>query len=300
MTGNCPINASLVHRLIATQFPQWADLPIRPVAVGGWDNRTFHLGEDMSVRLPSAECYTSKVEKEQFWLPKLAPLLPLPIPVPLAMGEPGEGYPWQWSIYRWIEGETAAIERITDLSQFATDLAEFLKALQRCDTTGAPIGGPHNFYRGAEIAVYDAQTRRAIEILHDKIDVAAVTSLWNVVLSTTWQAPPVWIHGDVAVGNLLVDKGRLSAVIDFGGMGVGDPACDLVIAWTLFKGESRDTFRAALPLDRDTWARAQGWALWKALIVCAGLSGTNPLEIENSKRVIEAVLADSKRNFDVS
>ena len=287
------IDAQLVCSLIASQFPQWVHHEVKPVACGGWDNRTFHLGEHMSVRLPSAECYASKVKIEQHWLPKLAPLLPLPIPTPLAMGEPGEGYPWQWSVYRWIEGETAAVERIIDMSQFATDLAEFLKALQKCDTTGAPMGGPYNFYRGAEIAVYDDQTRRAIEILADKIDVATVTSLWDVVLSTTWRAPPVWIHGDVTVSNLLVNKGRLSAVIDFGGMGIGDPACDLVMAWTLFKGESREAFRAARSFDHDTWARARGWALWKAMIVCAQLPGTNPLDIDRSWEVFEEVLGDT-------
>jgi hypothetical protein len=117
------IDVSLVRELVGTQFPQWADLPIKPVASGGWDNRTFHLGEHMTVRLPSAAAYAQQVEKEQRWLPRLAPLLPLPIPVPLAMGRPAEGYPWPWSIYRWIEGENAAIERIADLSQFATTLA---------------------------------------------------------------------------------------------------------------------------------------------------------------------------------
>lgn len=288
------IDTQLVYKLIASQFPQWADLEVKPVACGGWDNRTFHLGEHMSVRLPSAECYASKVEKEHHWLPKLALLLPLPISTPLAMGKPGEGYPWQWSVYRWIEGETAAAERIIDLRQFATDLAEFLKALQKCGTTGAPMGDPHNFYRGAEIAVYDDQMRRAIEILANKIDVVIVTALWDAVLSTTWRTSPVWVHGDVTVGNLLVNKGRLSAVIDFGGMGIGDPACDLVIAWTLFKGESREAFRAALSLDDDTWDRARGWALWKAMIVCAQLPGTNPLDIDRSWEVFAEVIGEER------
>lgn len=288
------IDVPLVHRLIAKQFPQWADLPIKPVAVGGWDNRTFHLGEQMLVRLPSAEEYVMKVEKEQLWLPKLAPLLPLSIPTPLAMGEPGEEYPWRWSIYRWIEGETASIEHIVDLSQFATALAEFLSALQRIDTTGGPKSGPHNFYRGGPLSTYDAETRQAILILGDKIDTELVTTIWDTALASTWTAPPVWVHGDISAGNLLVQKGKLSAVIDFGGLGIGDPACDLAMTWTFFKGESRKAFRAALPLDDDTWARGCGWTLWKALIVYAGLPGTNPLERENSKRVFEEVLADYK------
>lgn len=286
------IDVPLVQRLISMQFPQWADLPIKPVAVGGWDNRTFHLGDQMLVRMPSAEAYAMKVEKEQLWLPRLAPVLPLSIPTPLAMGEPGEGYPWRWSVYRWIEGETASIEHIADLSQFAATLAEFLSVLQRIDATGGPIAGPHNFYRGGPLSTYDAETRQAILILGDKIDAELVTAIWDTALASTWTAPLVWVRGDVSTGNLLVREGKLSAVIDFGGLGIGDPACDLVMAWTFFKGESRKAFRAALLLDNETWARGRGWALWKALIVYAGLPGTNPLERENSKRVFEEVLTD--------
>jgi aminoglycoside phosphotransferase (APT) family kinase protein len=288
------IDVPLVRRLISTQFPQWADLPVEPVAVGGWDNRTFHLGEQMLVRLPSAEAYALKVEKEQLWLPRLAPLLPLSIPTPLAMGEPDEGYPWRWSVYRWIEGETASIEHIADLCQFATALAEFLSALQRIDTTGGPIAGPHNFYRGGPLSTYDAETRQAILVLGDKIDTELVTTIWDTALASTWIASPVWVHGNISTGNLLVREGKLSAVIDFGGLGIGNPACDLAMAWTFFKGESRKAFRAALPLDKDTWARGRGWTLWKALIVYAGLPGTNPLERDNSKRVLEEILADYK------
>ena len=159
------ITPSLVRRLVMAQFPRWASLPIEAVAFGGWDNRTFHLGRDMTVRLPRAARYAAQVPKEHYWLPKLAPSLPLPIPVPLAMGVPAFGYPWHWSIYRWLEGETATIERIADLRQFALALAEFLIALQRIDPTGGPLPGPHNFYRGGSLAVYDAETRQAIAAL---------------------------------------------------------------------------------------------------------------------------------------
>ena len=295
-----PIGVSLVKRLIAAQFPKWADLPVKPVEFSGWDNRTFHLGEYMTVRLPSDEEYSLQVEKEQFWLPKLAPQLPLPIPTPLAMGKPGEGYPCNWSIYSWIDGNTASIEGIADLCQFATALAEFLVALQSCDATGGPMAGPHNFYRGGELAIYDAETRKAIAILGNKIDADTVTELWNTALASTWSRSPVWVHGDVAIGNLLVDKGKLCAVIDFGQLCVGDPACDLAITWTFFKEESRDAFRAAIPLDNATWARARGWTLWKALIVYAGLPGTNPLEKEKSKKIIDEILEDYKRSTFLS
>ena len=289
-----PVDASLVRRLVSTQFPQWAHLPIRPVELGGWDNRTFHLGERMTVRLPSAAAYALQVEKEHHWLPRLAPHLPLPIPVPLAMGLPADGYPWHWSVYRWLDGEVASIECIADLRQFAIDLAEFLVALYRIDATGGPPPGPQNFYRGGSLTVYDDETRQAIAALEGAIDTKAATAVWEAALAATWCGSPVWVHGDVAAGNLLVRDGRLSAVIDFGTSGVGDPACDLAIAWTLLAGESRETFRAALPLDDGTWTRGRGWTLWKALITLAALPDANALAASASRRIADHVLAERR------
>lgn len=290
------IDASLVHRLIAGQFPQWAELPVRPVAVSGWDNRTFHLGERMSVRLPSAERYVLQVEKEQRWLPKLAPLLPLPIPVPLAMGRPTDFYPWPWSVYEWIDGETAAVECIADLDQFAVAIAEFLLALQRIDAADGPAAGPHNFFRGGPLATYDGETRQALATLGGRIDIRTASELWEQALASTWQRPPVWVHGDVAAGNLLVKDGRLSAVIDFGSSGVGDPACDMYIAWTFLDAASREAFRRTLAVDDDTWARGRGWVLWKALITLAGRGDQSPLAVW-ARDVIDTVLADHKRTL---
>jgi aminoglycoside phosphotransferase (APT) family kinase protein len=289
------INADLVRRLVAAQFPQWADLPIEPVRFGGWDNRTFHLGEEMSVRLPSAQGYAAQVEKEHRWLPGLAPHLPLPIPVPLAMGVPSEDYPWHWSVYRWLDGEVATIENIADLPEFAIALAQFLTALYRIDPRGGPPAGPHSFYRGGPLTVYDGETRQAIAVLGEQIDTEAAAAVWQAALGATWHGPPVWVHGDVAVGNLLVKEGRLSAVIDFGCSAVGDPACDLVIAWTLLSGESREAFRAAVPVDGAAWARGRGWALWKALITLAEYLDTDPPKATEARRVIEQVLADHRQ-----
>jgi aminoglycoside phosphotransferase (APT) family kinase protein len=290
------ITVALVRRLVRAQFPQWAGLPIRPVQFDGWDNRTFHLGADMSVRLPSAEAYAAQVAKEHQWLPRLAPHLPLPIPVPLAQGVPGAGYPWPWSVYRWLDGEIATTARIADLCLFAATLADFLAALQRSDPTGGPPPGPHNFWRGGPLTVYDAETRQTIAALDGLIDTEAATAVWDAALAAPWHGPPVWIHGDVAVGNLLVQEGRLSAVIDFGCSAVGDPACDLVIAWTFLTGESRAAFVAGVPVDAAAWARGRGWALWKALITFAGLMRTNPGEVVASRRVIDEVLADHQRS----
>ena len=296
MTRLDRIDVRLVQQLIAAQFPQWADLLITPIKFGGHDNRTFHLGEHLLVRLPSAAAYASQAEKEYCWLPKLAPLLKIQIPIPLALGKPSDGYPWHWSVYRWIEGETAAVADCSDLRQFARDLAEFLVALQQIDMTDGPTPGRHNFYRGGSLANYDTETRQAIATLAGNIDGHAAIEVWNTALGSLWDKLPVWVHGDVAVENMLIKNGRLHAVIDFGCSAVGDPACDLVIAWTLFKGESRDVFRAGLSLDSATWARARGWTLWKALIECAKPSNTDDRKFEKLRGMIAELLAEHKRD----
>lgn len=290
------IDIVLVHKLIDSQFPQWKHLEIKTVEYNGWDNKTFRLGDTMLVRMPSANEYAAKVEIEQRWLPVLAPQLPLQIPTPLEMGKPGHGYPWNWSIYKWIVGDVAAQAKIIDQVTFAKDLAKFLVALHKIDPKNGPIPGPHNFYRGGSLAVYDAQMRESIEKLKDRIDVDLVMNIWNDALETTWSRPPVWVHGDVSLGNLLVKNGKLIAVIDFGGMAVGDPACDLAIAWTFFKGESRDIFQKTLNIDEDTWTRARAWTLWKALIIAAGLSETNAKESKDCWRIIDEVITDYKQN----
>jgi aminoglycoside phosphotransferase (APT) family kinase protein len=288
------IDTSLVRHLIASQFPQWKGLLIEPVAMSGWDNRTFHLGKEMSVRLPSAADYELQIEKEHQWLPKLAPNLPLSIPVPLALGRPEHGYPWKWAIYRWLEGKSANSAPISDLTLFAADLANFLLALHRINTAGGPKPGLHSFYRGGSLSVYDADTHRAIASLKGQIDTAAAAAVWEVALSTSWKNPPVWVHGDISAGNLLVKAGKLCAVIDFGQLAVGDPACDLAINWTLFHGKSRETFQRILSLDKDTWARARGWTLWKALAVAAGFTNPNNTESSQCRRIIDELLADHK------
>jgi aminoglycoside phosphotransferase (APT) family kinase protein len=263
------ITAALVSELITEQFPQWRDLPVAPVELDGWDNTTFRLGDDMLARLPSADCYSLQVEKEQRWLPVLARQLPLPIPSPLVRGEPSAAFPRPWSIYRWIPGRPAVPERVADLCGFAVALADFLAALYRVDPADGPPPGEHNFMRGGSVATYDRQTKDAIAALGDRIDGRAATDAWQAALEATWNGPPVWVHGDVAASNLLVADGQLSAVLDFGCCAVGDPACDLTIAWTFFVSESRTVFRERLALDDATWLRARGWALWKALITLA-------------------------------
>ncbi|MEW2393807.1 aminoglycoside phosphotransferase family protein [Streptomyces venezuelae] len=290
--GRAGIDAALVRRLIAAQFPQWSELPVTPVEVDGWDNRTYRLGDDKTVRLPTAAGYVPAVAKENAWLPRLAPSLPVDVPPVLAKGEPGEGYPHPWSVRGWLTGETAARGHIDDMPRFAVSVAEFLLALQRCDTTGGPLAGEHSWYRGASPAHYDDETRRCLAALEGRVDTVRAAAVWDAALAAEWRGTPVWFHGDVAPGNLLVEGGKLTAVIDFGTSGVGDPACDLVAAWGMFDGESREAFRAAVGQDAGTWARARGWALWKALLVLSECIDSDEEQAAVNRRIIDAVLAD--------
>jgi aminoglycoside phosphotransferase (APT) family kinase protein len=287
-------DASLVHRLLAAQFPQWADLPLASVDSAGTDNAIYRLGADMAVRLPRIHWAVGQVDKEHQWLPRLAPHLPLAIPVPLAKGEPGEGYPWHWSICRWLEGEDANFARIAVPCQTAIDLAQFISALQRIEITDGPLAQSHNL-RGVPLATRDTGTREAIAALRGMVDVAAVTAAWEVALQAPgWDRAPVWFHGDLLPGNLLFERGRLSAVIDFWGLGVGDPACDLMIAWGLFSGESRDVFRATLAVDDATWARGRGQALSQALLFIPYYLNTNLVGVSVARRTIDAIVDDHR------
>jgi aminoglycoside phosphotransferase (APT) family kinase protein len=293
------ITPQLASRLVLAQFPHWADLPVSTVELHGWDNTTFRLGDELAIRLPSAAAYVPQVEKEHRWLPRLAPELPLPIPEPVAKGAPAEGFPYPWSIYRWLDGEPATAENVADVNRFAADLADFLAALYRIAAAGGPPAGEHSFFRGGPLSVYDEQTREAIAALAGEIDADAAAELWETALAATRHGPPVWVHGDVTASNLLVAEGRLSAVIDFGCSAVGDPACDLAIAWTFFAGRHRETFRERVALDDATWARARGWALWKALITIpkpdAELAARRFGWRASAREVVDEVLADHGR-----
>ena len=202
-------NVPLVIRLLATQFPQWANLPIEPAHSAGTGNALYRLGDDMVVRLPRIPSAVGQVDKEQKWLPRLAPRLPIDIPIPLAKGKPSDSYPWHWSVYRWLEGEDATIAPISDLRQAATDLAQFIAALQQIEATGGPPPGQHNFYRGVPLAMRDQETRDAIAALQDVIDIDGATAAWDAAVETpTWNGAPLWLHGDLHAGNLLVQQGK--------------------------------------------------------------------------------------------
>lgn len=290
---NVEITLSIVKKLILEQFPEWSNLPIEPVKQGGVDNRTFRLGKEMLIRLPSAEGYAAQVQKEQEWLPKLALHLSIAITKPLAQGKPSKDYPFNWSIYKWIDGESANIISLDDsqLQHIALQLAQFLNELHVINITDSYFPGTHNFWRGSHPSVYDAQVRSVVKILHDVVDIEKILTIWKKAMESKWEKTPVWVHGDFASGNILIKDGNLAAVIDFGCMGVGDPACDLTIVWTFLTSESRNVFKSNLiGLDPHTWDRAKGWALWKALITLEQIDNKENLEALKQKKVINEIL----------
>lgn len=288
------IDIPLLRRLLAAQFPQWSHLSIEPVRPLGTDNALFKLGEELVVRLPRRDRTSQTLKKELHWLPRLAPKLPLPIPIPKATGTPAEGYPFEWSVYTWLNGENAIADRVADLNQLAIDVAGFLQALQKIDPTGGPPPGPHNFYRGAPLIARDEMTHTAITRLGRAIDGNAVTAVWEAALrAPQWERQPVWIHGDLDPLNVLVERGRLCAIIDFGGLGLGDPACDVMAAWKLFSSPARDIFRTELSVDDSTWMRSRGWALSQAVVALSYYTEeTNPALIREARRWITEILAD--------
>lgn len=293
---------ALVKRLIAAQLPQWSQLPVQPVLSSGTDNALYRLGHDMVVRLPRIASAARQLQKEQRWLPHLAPHLPLAVPLPLAQGQPADaiGYPYHWSVYRWLDGENATLDRLHHPAQAAQQLAHFIKALQAIDTTGAPPPGDHNFRRGVPLAQRDQQTRAIIatldDVLDEPVDSAAALQVWqDAINAPVWSGAPVWIHGDLQAGNLLAHDGHLSAVIDFGGLAMGDPACDLQVAWNLFTKEARGVFRETMQVDEATWRRGRGWALSVGVIALPYYQHSNPSLAAISRRAIEAATTDFKR-----
>jgi aminoglycoside phosphotransferase (APT) family kinase protein len=281
------IDVPLVRRLVAGQFPAWADLAVEPVASSGTDNAMFRLGPELAVRLPRVQWAAGNVAREQRWPARLAPELPVEVPVVLGHGEPAAGYPWNWSVVRWLDGQNPIVGDIAEPLALAEDLARFSTALQRIDPAGGPPAG-----RGVPLATRDEPTREAIAELDGIIDTRAVTDVWeDALLIPECTGPATWVHGDLSPGNVLLRKGKLSAVIDFGGIGVGDPTVELIVAWNLLPVEARDTFRAASQVDDATWMRGRGWALSIALIQLPYYRTTNPALAANARHVIRAVLA---------
>ncbi|GII85047.1 aminoglycoside phosphotransferase [Sphaerisporangium siamense] len=286
------ITDALVRRLVGAQYPRWAGLPLEPLGPAGSDHVIYRLGDELSVRLPRHAGAIRQAEKEAEWLPRLAPHLPLAIPVPVAVGEPAFGYPWPWAVSRWLEGEAATVEALADSTRAAVELAEFLTALQRFAPEDVPAAGTRAELTARPLADRDHATRAAIAAAGGVFDTAAMTALWDAALSARpWDRPPVWFHGDFHTGNLLTVDGRLSAVIDFGELGVGDPACDMTIAFTLMSAGSRAAFRDALGVDEATWTRGRGWALATGLNAYTAYAAVDPrVAAQTTRQITEALI----------
>jgi aminoglycoside phosphotransferase (APT) family kinase protein len=287
------VDPTLVRSLLAEQFPDWTKLPLSRLEPAGSDHVIYRLGETMSVRLPRSDWADGEAAKEHTWLPLLAPQLPLAVPEPLALGAPGRGYAWHWSVTRWLDGTTASVDGLADPDLAAGQLADFLRALQAIPAAGTLLPGPHPELDRAPLADRDQSTRAAIEAVAGVFDTAALTEVWdNALDAPAWDREPVWCHGDFHTGNLLTVDGRISAVIDFGGLGMGDPACDLVVAYTLLSATTRPLFRAALDVDDATWTRGMGWGLTTGLNAYTSHAATEPRVARQTTRQLTEVLTE--------
>jgi aminoglycoside phosphotransferase (APT) family kinase protein len=280
------IDERLVRRLLFEQFPQWSDLPVRHIVPSGTVHAVFRLGDELSVRLPRRNGPKEAGSKELTWLPRLAPLLPVAVPVPVAQGRPGAGYPWFWEVHTWVEGAITPLESI-DVIEAAQDLCLLIKALQRISPDGAPPG------RGIPLAQRDQDLRYWLARFDGD---PRVSVEWERALAAPpWNGPPIWHHGDLDARNWLIRDGRISGVIDWGTMGVGDPACELMVAWKLHSPAARDAFREALPTDDATWERARGWVLSQAVAILAYYTPqNNPTLVHEAENWLELVLSERR------
>ncbi len=288
-----PTSVDLARRLLDDQFPQWSGLSIERVTSGGTVNAIYRVGDDVYARLPLRQAGASQIHKEHQWLPRLAPHLPLAVPAPLALGQPTDDYPVAWAIYPWLPGEIATLDAPPNPTEVARSLATFIRALQSIDTTGAPVPSAHNYGRGVPLATRDQATRNAIAQSETLVDTAAVEAAWTADShAPTYEGTPVWIHGDLKSDNLLTLDGRLTAVIDWGALAIGDPAVDLLPAWELPDPQARTTFRTTLEVDDPTWTRGRAWALSVAIIALPYYIDTNPTMVSYARTLLDHVLAD--------
>jgi aminoglycoside phosphotransferase (APT) family kinase protein len=286
------VDDATVRELITDQFPAWSHLRVRRLTGTGTVHAIFRLGDEFVVRVPRRLPSAAEFDDENEWLPHLAPRLPLEVPHLLAIGRPGRGYAGRWAVYRWIGGDPADIAQLADEDRDARALGEFLVALRDIPTLGAPALEWGS--RGGPLTTRDDAARSAIDHLRRQIDVTRATEIWSAALAAPeWTAAPVWFHGDMLAANVIVRDGRIRAVIDFGGLGAGDPACDGMIAWSLLSSAGRTAFRAAWSVDDATWRRAAGHALAQSLIYIPYYERSNPGGVASAWRSARAVLADS-------
>jgi aminoglycoside phosphotransferase (APT) family kinase protein len=289
------IDTSQVSLMVADQFPAWAGLPLEPVASSGTDNVMLTLGDRLVVRLPRTAAAVPSLSKEWKYPRMLASQLPAPVPIPVAQGAPGRGYAWPWTVSGWPAGENPSPGHAYG-TEFAIDLADFTRALHAADVGNEAPAGPLRSYRGGPLAARDAPTRSAIANCEGLLDVRLLTAAWDKARQVSeGEGKPVWIHTDLQPGNLLTAGARLAGVLDWGGLAIGDPAVDLIVAWNLLEDEGRAAFRDAVGVDQATWERGRAWALSIGIIAYPYYVHTNPPLARVSRYQIEQVVADISR-----
>ena len=282
------IDAKLLRRLLESQFEQWSQQPLSFVSSSGTCNVIYRIGKDLCARLPRQPSDARYLEKELEWLPMLSSHLSIKVPRPIARGVPGIGYPFTWAVYEWLEGEPFDAEEIGGRPRIAESLAQLVAQLRVIDTTHAPKSN-----RDAALSANNPSVLEAIESLDENIDRDAVRSVWEAsVRVPAWKGDDLWIHGDLLPTNILVKNHQLTAVIDFGLVGVGGPAVDIIPAWSTLRGEARQTFRSALNIDSVIWARARGLALRQALKIIPYYLESNPSFSVMARRTVEEILID--------
>ncbi|MEO0608221.1 MAG: aminoglycoside phosphotransferase family protein [Pseudomonadota bacterium] len=286
------IELEVARRLIDAQFPEFRHFALHPIESGGTDNTIFRLGDSFSVRFPKRAEAAEHIDTEKFWLPRLA-ALPVRIPKPQAKGAASSEFPYPWTIYDWCPGQALSETEVKDWAQAAKDISTFLQALQVMDTQDAPLSGPRNHFRGVPLKNRDALTRAAIHGLADEYPEPELLHHWHDALSATpHRESPVWLHGDLQGGNILVFEDRISAIIDFGLCGVGDPACDLMVAWSVLPKQVREPFRQQIACNEAAWARGRGWALSVSAIALEYYRDRNPHLSHISRQTLSAILTD--------
>lgn len=287
------IQTAQVEALVADQFVHLAHLALAPVASGGTDNLLFRLGNTHVARFPRIPGAATLIAKESHWLPHLAPHLPLTIPSPIGTGAPGHGYPFPWSITQWIPGQDG-LQSPLDQTIAARSLANFILALRRIDARDGPPGGAQNFGRGLPLRSRNEAVETALQALQTEIDTAKAAAIWRDALATPeWTQSPQWLHGDLHPGNLIGQNGHLTAVIDWGCLGTGDPAIDLIPGWTMFDPPARVAFKTLTQTDAAQWSRARGLALSWAMIALPYYWDSNPVITGMARRTIDQILRDT-------
>jgi aminoglycoside phosphotransferase (APT) family kinase protein len=298
------ISDELVRRLIERDTPELGDRLLRRVRAPGSSNALFRLGADHLVRLPRQPGGGSTIETEARWLPRLAPILPVPVPEVVTVGQPGFGYPERWAVTGWIAGRGPATPEPPGPSAdaLAGDLASFVTALHAAEVPAEAGDDPALWsYRARPLSDIDANIRQYVEdcrgLTDLPIDLDACLEIWAeaVALPAPADEPARWVHADLLAENLLVRDGRLAAVLDFGGLAVGDPSVDLVVAWEVLGPGARQLFRSSLALDDITWLRGRGWALAIAVMTFPYYWHSLPTRCAARLAMARQVLADHRR-----